>query len=124
MAENYQNVEHTFSVAKVSKQRKTVEFISLTEFNGLFNARENMEAGAMKNAKLANMIVTYMNNLYLEAGLDFYCYLVRNVENSTHVISDIPEEYQTIVTQYFQTEEPTTETPVEDEPTTDAPDQA
>ena len=113
---NYQNINEKTYVAKVSLRTEAVEFLHINEFNGGTTMRPELEGVGYDDVQKANRIATHLNSIYETLGLGFYCYVVRTVENNTHVITNIPDEYKTIVNNFFGVtpEEETTE----EEPTT------
>lgn len=109
--ENITTRKDTFFVAKVSKESKTVRFIKISPYNGIFNESEKTDGMAYDTIEQANGVVASMNKIFGLTKTDFYCYLVRNAENSTHVVVNAPEEYAKIISELYNPptpiEEPT-----------------
>lgn len=115
------NVTEKTYVAKVSKRNNSVEFISMNDFNGLFSTNQELGAGYFDTVKAANVVANSMNNMYLELGLNYNCYVVRSVENNRHIMTNVPEDYQAIIRSHFGSDGEIPTEPVEPEPTEPAP---
>lgn len=116
-----QNIETRFYVGRINKRNEVVEVVSFDEWNGLFgvNSVPNPQFAFSKQAH-ANRVIALLNNVYDDNGVtDFRCYLLRNIENMTHVVGEIDEEFQSIFDNFFNNEGEPEVTPEEtpEEPT-------
>lgn len=102
-----QNVETRFYVGRINKPNATVEIIAYDEWNGLFMINSIATPQyAFPEQRQANILVNSLNNFYDEIGADDYrCYLLRNVENLTHVVGDIDENFKEVFNRYFNIDE-------------------
>lgn len=107
---DYTERTEKYYVVKVSKRNNSIKYVSVNDYNGLLTERDDKDSSSFDDAQTANMLVGYLNNLYEKLGMDFYCYRVSNIENSTHIIRDLPDEYKAIVNEHFGVEETTDET--------------
>lgn len=115
---DYTERTEKYYVVKVSKNNERIRYVNMNRFNGLLTEREDKEGMSFDDATDAQTLVGYLNKLYERYGMDFHCYRVSNVENSTHVIRNLPEEYQAIVNEHFGVVEEAPTTDETKEPTT------
>lgn len=108
---DYTERTEKYYVVKVSKNNERIMYVNMNQYNGLLTEREDKEGMGFDDATDAQTLVGYLNKLYEQYSMDFHCYRVSNVENSTHIIRNLPEEYQAIVNKHFGV--------VEEAPTTD-----
>ena len=114
-----QNIETRFYVGRINKRNNVVEVISFDEWNGLFGVNSVPSPQfAFSEAPHANRVITLLNKVYDDNGVtDFRCYLLRNIENMTHVVGDIDEDFKAIFDDFFKEEEETPEETTPEEPT-------
>lgn len=114
---DYTERTEKYYVVKVSKNNERIMYVNMSQYNGLLTEREVKEGMGFDDATDAQTLVGYLNKLYEQYGMDFHCYRVSNVENSTHIIRNLPEDYQAIVNKHFgvvEEEAPTDETAPEE----------
>ncbi|MEZ2459296.1 hypothetical protein ACBR55_12015 [Salinicoccus roseus] len=98
---DYTERTEKYYVVKVSKNNARIMYVNMNQFNGLLTEREDKEGMGFDDAVDAQTLVGSLNNLYEKYSMNFHCYRVSNVENSTHVIRNLPEDYQAIVNAHF-----------------------
>lgn len=121
--EDKQNIETRFYVGRINKKQNIVEVVSYDDWNGLFTTNsEPTPAQSFPDAPQANRIITALNGMYDDKGVtDFRCYLLRNVENLTHVVGDIDENFSAVFNAYFNVEEDVPTEPPAEEPVPELP---
>lgn len=110
-----QNIETRFYVGRINKRNNVVEVVSFDEWNGLFGVNSVPSPQfAFSEPAHANRVINALNGVYDDKGItDFRCYLLRNVENMTHVVGDVDEDFRAIFDDFFNDEE---EVPEEEAP--------
>lgn len=113
-----QKKEIRFYVGRINRRAGTVEIISFDEWNGLFGTYSTPSPQySFPEARQANLVISALNEIYDARGVhEFRCYLMRNVENSTHVVGDIDQSYLDVFNRYFNIGEDEEETPEETTP--------
>lgn len=113
-----QKKETRFYIGRINRRAGTVEIISFDEWNGLLGTYSTPSPSySFPETRQANLIISALNEIYDARGVhEFRCYLMRNVENSTHLVGDIDQSYLDVFNRYFgidqeeeQPEEPPTE---------------
>lgn len=110
-----QNIETRFYVGRINKRSGVVEVVSFDEWNGLFGVNSVPSPQyAFSEPAHANRVINALNGVYDDRGIkDFRCYLLRNVENMTHIVGDVDEDFRVIFDDFFKVEEPEEEAPEE-----------
>ncbi|RPF54725.1 hypothetical protein [Abyssicoccus albus] len=98
---NVTSQEIVFYVAKVGLRDKQVRYISMNDYNGLFREQDQKDGMGIVDQTQAGKLMNFLNALYEAFEYDFHCYIVQDVENSTHVVTNLPEEYQAIVNDLY-----------------------
>lgn len=99
-----QNTETRFYVGRINRRAGTVEIISFDEWNGLFGTYSTPSPSySFDEPRQANLIINALNEVYDARNIqEFRCYLIRNVENSTHVVGNIDQSYLDVFNRYFE----------------------
>lgn len=113
-----QKTEKRYYVGRINRRAGTVEIISYDEWNGLFGTYSIPSPQySFPEPRQANLVISALNEIYDARGVhEFRCYLMRNVENSTHVVGDIDQSYLDVFNRYFNIGEEEEETPEETTP--------
>lgn len=102
-----QNIETRFYVGRINRRTATVEVISFDDWNGLFgtNAIPTPQQ-SFPDPQQANRVINALNGLYDDKGIkDFRCYLLRNVENITHIVGDVDQSYVDVFNEFYNLNE-------------------
>lgn len=104
---NVTSREIVFYVAKVGLRDKQVRYVAMNDYNGLIREQDQKDGMGIVDQTKAGKLMNLLNALYEAFGHEFHCYLVKDVENSTHVVTNLPEEYQSIVNELYGSSETT-----------------